>query len=39
MAFVCKYLAKKRYEKKLSLAIGRYVTEYSNLKETGKLVN
>lgn len=38
MAFVCKYIAKRKYNKELSKAIGKYVTEYSNIKEEEKMV-
>ena len=38
LAVVLNYVAKKRYKKKLQNAIGKYVTEYENLKEENKLV-
>ena len=38
MAVVCRWIAKRKYEKKLSKAIGKYVTEYSNMKEQEAMV-
>lgn len=33
MAYICKRIAKKRYEKDLNTVVNRYVSEYSSIKE------
>lgn len=38
LAVVCRYVAKRKYDKELSKAIGKYVTEYSSMKEQESMV-
>lgn len=39
MAIICRFIAKSRYEQKLTQKIGEYVTEYQNMQEDAKLKN